>query len=416
MIELCLRRPFLRPLAFWMLGIGSYVLFPPYGVIGLIAFFFLVMMVILWLCGLKGNTRRSALFAGRWGWGCFFLIILYALSVWVCCYVDCFRPKWEEPSAIELWAERTQERLAERFDQLALTGEEKGVVCDLALGYGEAMDREMNRKFSVTGVSHVLAVSGFHVAVICGFFNGILCFLPRRGWARWVRYGILTTVLWSYTIMTGLAASAFRSALMLTFYLTAHVARRRTDNYNTLAAAAFCMLVIQPFVLFDIGFQLSFLAVLFIFYFMPRFERYWAVRNPLVATPWGWVGVTLAAQLGTAPLCAFYFGELSSVFLLTNLPMTFLATWLIPASLLWLFYPSGWWGGDVLEGAVVWGVQAMVDVVEVFSRLPLASVSVRFDGICLVLAYGALFMWMFHGRQKRNVMDWEINRTFAKQY
>lgn len=216
--------------------------------------------------------------------------------------------------------------------------------------------------------------------------------------------------------MTGLAASAFRSALMLTFYLTAHVARRRTDNYNTLAAAAFCMLVIQPFVLFDIGFQLSFLAVLFIFYFMPRFERYWAVRNPLVATPWGWVGVTLAAQLGTAPLCAFYFGELSSVFLLTNLPMTFLATWLIPASLLWLFYPSGWWGGDVLEGAVVWGVQAMVDVVEVFSRLPLASVSVRFDGICLVLAYGALFVWMFHGRQKRNVMDWEINRTFAKQY
>lgn len=409
MIALCRKRPFLRPLVLWLLGIVSHVLFPPYWLIGFIGFFFLVILVILYWPW----RTVTLLYDRRWGWGFLFAPLIYALSVWVCCYKEYFRPRVREPFRVERWAEETRISLASRFDQLALTGEEKGVVCDLALGYGEAMERETSRKFSATGVSHVLAVSGFHVAVICGFWGWLLQVLPNRSWARWIRYLLLVSVLWAYSLVTGLAASALRSALMLTFYLTARLTRRRTDNYNTLAASAFCMLAVDPFMLFDIGFQLSFLAVFFIFYFMPRFERCLEVRNPLVAIPWGWVGVTLSAQLGTAPLCAFYFGELSSVFLITNLPMTFLATWLIPASLLWLFYPSEWIGAETLELAVTWGVQSMVWVVDRFSQIPGASFSVRFGWLGLLLTYGALFFFMFCRRDRRNIEDWKNNRTFA---
>ena len=172
MIELCLKRPFLRPLALWLLGIVSYLLFPPYWLIALIGLLFLSIFFLLFLSRFGRTVSLS--FDGRWVWGALFAPILYALSVWTCCYADCFRPERKEPGRLERWAEESRIGLAERFDQLALTGEEKGVVCDLALGYGEAMERETSRKFSVTGVSHVLAVSGFHVAVICGFFGWLL--------------------------------------------------------------------------------------------------------------------------------------------------------------------------------------------------------------------------------------------------
>ena len=92
-------------------------------------------------------------------------------------------------------------------------------------------------------------------------------------------------------VITGLAASAVRAGLMLTLYLTGRVLRRMTDGYNTLAAAAFCMLVFNPLYLFDIGFQLSYLAVLSILYLQPRLQNLIVVRNPVIAIPWGWITV-----------------------------------------------------------------------------------------------------------------------------
>ena len=83
---------------------------------------------------------------------------------------------------------------------------------------------------------------------------------------------------------------------MLTMYLTGGVLDRRAERYNILAASAFCMLVYEPLYLFDIGFQLSYLAVLSILYFQPRLQALIKVHNPFLRTPWGWVTVTLSAQ------------------------------------------------------------------------------------------------------------------------
>ena len=101
---------------------------------------------------------------------------------------------------------------------------------------------------------------------------------------------------------------------MLTMYLTGGVLDRRAERYNILAASAFCMLVYEPLYLFDIGFQLSYLAVLSILYFQPRLQALIKVHNPFLRTPWGWVTVTLSAQAGTTFLCLYYFGQFSTVF------------------------------------------------------------------------------------------------------
>ena len=104
----------------------------------------------------------------------------------------------------------------------------------------------------------------------------------------------------------------------------------RFSGFSALTLTAFIMLIYQPMYLFDVGFQLSYLAVFFILFLVPRFKEWIVVRNPLLAMPWEWITVSIAAQIGTALLCFYYFGQFSTVFLFTNLPVTLLAMFLIP--------------------------------------------------------------------------------------
>lgn len=173
-------------------------------------------------------------------------------------------------SLLSRWAREEQQRLLEPIAKLNLTDEEKSVLATITVGYRQAMSREVRNRFSATGVAHILAVSGFHVAIVCGFLSFLFSFLPRNGCCRWIRYISLLVLLWGFAAITGLAVSSVRAALMLTMYLTGGVLDRRAERYNILAASAFCMLVYEPLYLFDIGFQLSYLAVLSILYFQPR--------------------------------------------------------------------------------------------------------------------------------------------------
>ena len=285
---------------------------------------------------------------------------------------------------------------------LNLTDEEKSVLATITVGYRQAMSREVRNRFSVTGVAHILAVSGFHVAIVCGFLSFLFSFLSRNGCCRWIRYISLLVLLWGFVAITGLAASSVRAALMLTMYLTGGVLDRRAERYNILAASAFCMLVYEPLYLFDIGFQLSYLAVLSILYFQPRLQALIKVHNPFLRTPWGWVTVTLSAQAGTTFLCLYYFGQFSTVFLLTNLPLTFLATLLIPASLVYMFLPEWIPGYGWLQVGVEWLAHDLLWVVDAFSQVPGAVFSFRFDFPAMLVAYGMLLSILLYGHTGRS--------------
>ena len=196
----------------------------------------------------------------------------------------------------------------------------------------------------------------------------------------------------------GLGGSSVRAALMLTMYLMGRMLDRRAERYNILAASAFCMLVYEPLYLFDIGFQLSYLAVLSILYFQPRLQALIKVHNPFLRTPWGWVTVTLSAQAGTTFLCLYYFGQFSTVFLLTNLPLTFLATLLIPASLVYMFLPEWIPGYGWLQVGVEWLAHGLLWVVDAFSRVrgrfsPSGSIFLRCGGVWN--AFGYPVVWSY---------------------
>lgn len=426
MLDEIRKRPFIRPLFLWMTGILLYRCCPSwragicFGLPLVLLAAFLLFARPVFFAG--PAERKNGIYAQRWVWGVLFASAALSLSL----LVTAIRTEGIcEKRTLPLFpaastgtapvagplptvllpavgrASRLQAALVERIDRLRLSDEEKSVLATLTLGYRQAMDRDTRDRFSVAGVSHVLAVSGFHVAVVAGFVAFLLGGLPRRGLAKGTRWLLTLTIVWGYVWLTGAAASAVRAGVMLTLFLTGRLLGRPADRYNTWAAAAFCMLAYNPLYLFDIGFQLSYAAVFSILYFQPRLQKIIEVRNPLLAYPWGGLTLTVAAQAGTLLPCLYYFGRFPLVFLFTNLPVTLLATLLIPLGLLWIGLPPGCPGYDLLQTGVEGLTRLLVGVVDGFGGIPGAAYSLSLDGRSLFCACAALFFGVVYGRQRR---------------
>lgn len=315
-------------------------------------------------------------------------------------------PENENTIPISLRILQLRNKLLGRYDSLSCTVEEKAVVSAITLGYTNDMGKELRQRFSATGVSHILSVSGFHVAIVCMFVSLLLAILPvRYDSVRILKYLITVMVLWLFALLTGMSAPAVRAALMLTFFLSGSLLRRYTDGYNIMAASAFFMLVYNPFFLFDIGFQLSYIAVFSIIYLQPRLNSLIKVRNPLLAKPWSWVTVTVAAQIGTLPLCLYIFGMFSTVFILTNIPLVVIAMFLIPVMLIWLMCMPYLPEGNLLQLLSEKLIHWMMLIVNDFNALSGASLLFRFDYPEMLLSYGTMiFLLMYLERKKPKLL------------
>ena len=400
MIQDLQKRPFARPLLMWIAGVVWQTCFPvsPF----LLGFWLLPAAVLLFASAVLAGRKAHFSFGARWLWGAAVLPIFMFLAMQKTACSQLGMTHTIVPETLLQLAEATQQHLLTPIDKLHLTGEEKSVFATLTLGARERMDRDVTARFSVTGAVHILSVSGFHVAIVCSFLTLLLSFLPRGGWGDWTRYGLSVGLLWVFVFVTGLEAASIRSALMLTLYLTGRRLNRNTDSYNIWAASAFCMLAYESFYLFDIDFQLSYLAVWSILYFQPRMRGWLPTRNPFFKIIGDGITVTLAAQAGTTFLCLYYFGQFSTVFLLTNLPLTFLSSILIPAGLLWLLLPESLPGYAVLQFAVEELTRALFGVVDAFSKVPGASLNVAFNEFSLFASYSLLFfaILFFHTGRK----------------
>lgn len=389
--EMITRRPFVRPLFLWIMGILLYVYVPDAWLFPLLGISWLLLLLEL---GVNAVHKRQVLgYTSRWLSGVPLMLLFLTLSVETC-YL---RERYPEPAfpACQAKAAEAQVLFVNRLDRLVLSDAEKSVLATLALGYRQTMRQEVRQQFAAAGVAHVLAVSGFHVAIVCGLLSGLTAFLRRWTWGRWLRYLLLLGGLWGFAFLTGLSPSAVRASLMLTCYLTGKHFVRQIDSYNTLAAAAFCMLAYRPSLLFDIGFQLSFLAVWFILAWGPLLRRAINVRNPLVAYPWNSLVVAWAAQMGTVGLTLFYFKQGSLLFLLTCLPISVLATCLLPTTWFWVCLPQGSWVASLGQSLIEWQIKAMMCLVERCAALPFASVQWACEGVEMMAIYGLLLLgWM----------------------
>lgn len=228
-------------------------------------------------------------------------------------------------------------QLLERYRTMGIDREAYAVVAAMTLGDKSAMTTELKDVYAVSGASHVLALSGLHLGIIYLLLS--LMVVGRR--FRVVTQVIAVLAIWAFALLVGLPSSVVRAAVMITVYGLLSLTGRNRMSLNALALAAILILVVSPDSLFDVGFQLSFAAMLAILTIQPLFERLvsreWLMGHPVWRWLWGLTTVSVAAQIGTAPLVAYYFGRFSTYFLLTNfivIPMTTVILYLALTALL----------------------------------------------------------------------------------
>ncbi len=213
-----------------------------------------------------------------------------------------------------------RDRILDKYRALKFEPDEFAVLAALTVGYKEELGEDIRETYSVSGASHVLALSGLHIGFLYMLLLLLLKWLPGNVWrGRLFRAIVIITALWGFAFITGLSPSVVRSVIMFSLLALSVLSGRTGISLNTLALTAFIMLAVHPFWLFDVGFQLSFSAVTAILLIYPRLFRLLPIGNGVLKKIWALMCVSLAAQIGTAPLVLLYFSRFSTHFLLTNL-------------------------------------------------------------------------------------------------
>ena len=196
----------------------------------------------------------------------------------------------------------------------------RGVALALILGHKAELTDEVREAYAGTGAMHILAVSGLHVGLVYLLLQLMVKFaVPHPRLRRWLSLPFVIGGIWAYAMLTGGAPSALRAATMFSFLAAGRHMRRGSSVYNTLAASAFVLLCLQPSLLWQVGFQLSYLAVTGIVFFQPRLYRLWSPPGRLPDHLWALVTVSVAAQLTTLPLTLYVFNQFPLLFWLSGL-------------------------------------------------------------------------------------------------
>lgn len=277
-----------------------------------------------------------------------------------------------------------REQILSVYRRLGFQGDDFAVLSALTVGYKEELSKDIRESYSVSGASHLLALSGLHI----GFLYALFWFCLRKLPGRWritmlLRTLLIILLLWAFAFFTGLSASVVRSVVMFSLFGLAGLIGRKSFSLNTLLVAVFLMLLCRPLWLFDVGFQLSVCAVAAILLIQPRIYGWFPeARSRLGHYVCSLMSISIAAQIGTAPLVLLYFSRFSTHFLLTNLLLIPLVSVILYATVGMLLLTPFF----SLQSVVAVGVKGLVGILNYCVRwveqLPWAS----FDGIWLYRA------------------------------
>jgi competence protein ComEC len=231
-----------------------------------------------------------------------------------------FFPAWiNEGNQVRKWVYDVQQYFKAVLLKCIGSQNETGVAEALLYGYDDDIDTETVQAYSNTGTLHVLAVSGMHVGIIFMILGLFLRFMDKTRQLKIAKGIIILIALWLYSLLCGLSPSILRATVMFTFIIAADLLNVRSSVYNTLAASAFVLLCIDPNMLANVGFQLSYLAVIGIVFFQPYIYDWYTAPNRVMDEIWKITAVSLAAQLVTCPIGLLYFHQFPNCFLFSNL-------------------------------------------------------------------------------------------------
>ncbi|RFZ84970.1 ComEC family competence protein [Mucilaginibacter terrenus] len=278
------------------------------------------------------------------------------------------------------------------------------VASTLILGYKADLSNDVMQAYSKTGTIHILSVSGGHVAILYVVLAWALSFLNGHKKGKIIRVVVIILLIWLYALLTGLSPAVCRAALMISFLIVGKTAGRYVNPLNVLACSAFALLLYDPFLITDVGFQLSYLAVAGLIIFEPIINQFASSKNRVADYLWKATSVSTAAQAITFPLSAFYFHQLPVYFLISNLIIMIPVTVIMYSGLLLLMLPQIPVVSNLLGLILEKSILIMNKLLGFIEHLPYASISkiwlTNTEHLLLYLIIVTFFYLLYNRRRK----------------
>ena len=283
---------------------------------------------------------------------------------------------------------KTRASLLKNLELAGLDDDELAIASAMILGFDELMQEELQKKFVVAGAMHLLCVSGLHVGILFLVLDFLLGLLLNRGKLRQLKVLLLVVSVWLYAFLTGFSPSVQRASVMITVFILGGLLGRRGNAFNSLAASAVILLLIDPLVLFSVGFQLSYAAVTGILVFHQPFYKLLRFKNSLLDKTWSVFVLGIAAQLGAAPIAMHYFHFFPTYFWLANLFTFPLAFVIVGTGVLFLLFSWIPFVSVLLGKLIGLSVLMLNKTVSAINLLPLNGMdSIYFPWSLVILSY-----------------------------
>jgi len=292
---------------------------------------------------------------------------------------------------------RLRMKLVGLLRDFGLSDDEVAVMSAMTMGYSDILSDEIRHAYSSAGAMHILAVSGLHVGIIYGIIVFLLSFI-KNDKHNWLKVVLTISLIWLYALFTGLSPSVSRASLMFSLMSLGKLQKNSPGSLNAVFASMFILLVINPYNLVNIGFQLSYSAVIGIIILQPKLYAIFEVRNKFLDWIWSLTTVSVAAQLATMPLCFYYFHQFSNYFLLTNyvmIPISTIAIWTC-----FIFFAVSWipYVSTAVAYCLSWLAKAMNYACLTIEELPFSTaqdIYIDVPQMILLFAIIVLFITFF---------------------
>lgn len=296
----------------------------------------------------------------------------------------------------------TREKVLDIIRENIPDKKQAGLAEALLIGYRNDLDKQLLQSYINTGVVHVIAISGLHLGIIYGLLI-LVCNRVHKRWAqRWAKPVILITALWLFALLTGAPPSVLRSAIMFTCLIIGSQLPYPSSVYNSLAASAFLLLCYDPWLCWDIGFQLSYAAVLSILLFMKPVYNSIYLSNKYLDQGWKLVTITIAAQILTLPVSIYHFHQFPNLFLVTNLLAVPLSSIILIGELIlcaMYFIP---FVAKAIGWLLTWLINFLNTFIEAINHVPYNTINgIQISlpqAILLYITIGGLTIWLLQKR------------------
>jgi competence protein ComEC len=286
-----------------------------------------------------------------------------------------------------------------------LSGEEYSIAAAIILGNDETMEPELRATWTAAGVSHILCVSGMHVGIVFMIINYLLFPLNFSKRSQIIKSVVLLFIVWSYANITGLAPSVMRAGTMFTFVLFGNFLRRNTNVFHSLFTSCFILLIINPLLIFEMGFQFSYMAVFGIVLFQKPIYNLYKPKTKIVKYFWELASVSIAAQLSTSPIAIYYFGQFPNYFIIGNLIVIFLSFWVVLTGVAIMAFSFIPFVSQLIGYLLIYEIKVMNFTAKTVESLPYSTtdqISVSFLQIIIIYVMTGCFFYAFTKKNKKS--------------